>query len=141
MDEAEWRHVAVKQAALAESHAKMTLEARRTLPCALLIRAEALQWTLAQRLLTLSNTVIVEWGAWGRWERDRLRLQASALGAAVELHYLAATPEELYRRIQLRGREDPPIEWATVQQWSAIIEPPDAEEFTLFDPPLIHLAS
>lgn len=100
-------------------------------------RIEALQWQLAQRLLALGNVVIVEWGTWGKWDRDRLRLRARELGASVELHYLAASPEELYRRIQLRKMEDPPITWEMVQAWGPLFEVPAEEEFSLFDPPLL----
>ena len=95
-------------------------------------RIEALHWQLAQRLLAVGNTVIIEWGTWARCERDALRLRARELGAAVELHYLSAP---LYRRIQLRNMEDPPITWQAVQRWADLIQPPDAEEFSLFDPP------
>ena len=99
-------------------------------------RIEALQWSLAQRLLQLGCTVIVEWGAWAKAERDRLRLRARELGAAVELHYLSAPLDELYRRIRLRAAEDPPITWESVQHWASLIEPPAREERDLFDPPL-----
>lgn len=102
-------------------------------------RIEKLQWQLAQKLLALGNAVIVEWGAWGRWERDLLRTRARELGAAVELHYLTAPLEELFRRIQMRKREDPPIQWEAVQKWASIIEPPTREELALFDPPLLRL--
>jgi predicted kinase len=100
-------------------------------------RIEKLQWQLAQRLLALGNTVIVEWGAWGKRERDVLRLRARELGAAVELRYLTAPLEELYHRIQLRGMENPPIAWEEVQRWGSIIEPPSEEELALFDPHLL----
>ena len=53
-------------------------------------KIEALQWKLAQELLALGLVVIIEWGTWGRSERDAMRLGARALGAAVELHFLAA---------------------------------------------------
>lgn len=102
-------------------------------------RIEKLQWQLAQRLLTLGDTVIVEWGTWGKWERDILRIRARELGAAVELHYLTAPLEELFRRIQLRDMEDPPVQWEAVQRWGSVVEPPAKEEFALFDPPLIDL--
>lgn len=100
-------------------------------------RIEALQWQLAQRLLELGNVVIIEWGTWGKWERDRLRIRARELGASVELHYLRAPPEELHQRIRLRNIEDPPITWEAVQRWGSIIEPPTDEELALFDPPLL----
>ncbi len=100
-------------------------------------RIEALQWQLAQRLLTLGQSIIIEWGAWGKWERDKLRVEARALGARVELRYLSAPPEELFLRIQKRNMEDPPIQWEDVQRWSQIFEPPTSAEMTLFDSPFL----
>src|SRR6202043_2492442 len=73
-------------------------------------KIEGLQWKFARELLALGLTVIIEWGTWGRSERDTLRLGARALGAAVELHYLSAPPDVLFDRIQRRGLEKPPIE-------------------------------
>ena len=63
-------------------------------------KIESLQWKFAQELLALGLTVIIEWGTWGRAERDTLRLGARSLGAAVELHYLSATAAVLFDRIQ-----------------------------------------
>src|SRR6266542_2035012 len=68
-------------------------------------KIEALQWKFVQDLLALGLTVIIEWGTWGRCERDTLRLGARALGAAVELHYLSAPVDALMDRIQRRGVE------------------------------------
>ena len=51
-------------------------------------KIEALQWRLGRNLLARGLTIIIEWGTWGRSERDTLRLGARAVGAAVELHYL-----------------------------------------------------
>jgi len=96
-------------------------------------RIESLQWTLAQELLTLGNVVIIEWGTWGRSERDTLRLGARALGAAVELRYVSATQDILYERIQRRAREDPPITEEAVAQWRESFQVPTDEELGLFD--------
>jgi predicted kinase len=98
-------------------------------------KIEALQWTFAQDLLARGLTVIIEWGTWGRSERDTLRTGARALGAAVELHYLTAPPDVLFQRIQARGMENPPIEWNAVLRWVEIFEAPTAEEMALFDGP------
>ncbi len=98
---------------------------------------EKLQWRLAERLLTLGNTVIIEWGTWSKWERNNLRIRARELGVAVELHYLTAPLVELFRRIQLRNMEDPPIQWEALQSWESVIEAPAAEELALYDPPLL----
>ena len=73
-------------------------------------KVEALQWKFGQELLALDLTVIIEWGTWGRSERDTLRLGARALGAAVELHYPSAPVDVLFDRIQRRGLEKPTIE-------------------------------
>jgi predicted kinase len=97
---------------------------------------EALQWQLAQQLLAYGEIVVVEWGTWGRSERDTLRLRARELGAAVELRYLHATVDELFDRIQRRAMEDPPIDREALVRWSQQFQPPTPEESTLFDKPL-----
>ncbi len=100
-------------------------------------KIEALQWKFACELLALGLTVIVEWGTWGRSERDTLRLGARALGAAVELHYLSAPADILFERIQRRGLEKPPIERDALSRWSETFQAPTPEEMALFDKPLI----
>ena len=100
-------------------------------------KIEALQWTLTQQLLERGLTVIIEWGTWGRAERDALRLEARALGAAVELHYLHAPTDVLFERVQRRGMENPPIKREALSEWLQKFQPPTAEEFALFDDPLV----
>jgi predicted kinase len=100
-------------------------------------RIEELQWKFGVQLLTLGLIVIVEWGTWSRAERDRLRSEARALGAPVELHYVCAPEEVLFERIQRRGRERPPIGREALSMWCEIFQAPTAEELALFDPPLI----
>ncbi|AHG92838.1 hypothetical protein J421_5303 (plasmid) [Gemmatirosa kalamazoonensis] len=99
-------------------------------------RVEALQWDLARTLLARGLTVVIEWGTWGRAERDALRLGARALGATVELHYLTAPPHVLLERVRRRGREDPPMELADILRWSDAFQVPTEEERGLFDPPV-----
>ena len=98
-------------------------------------RIEALQWNFGKELLAVGLTVIIEWGTWGRSERDALRMGARALGAAVELHYLAAPIEVLFERVQRRGMENPPITRDQFAQWAAIFQAPTDEELSLFDAP------
>jgi predicted kinase len=99
-------------------------------------RVEALQWELARALLARGLTVVIEWGTWARVERDALRRGARALGAAVELHYLASPPDVLLERIRRRGREDPPIALDDLLRWSEAFQAPTAEEVGLFNPPV-----
>src|SRR5947209_16784718 len=94
-------------------------------------KVEALQWRLAQELLALGLAVIIEWGTWGRSERDALRLGARALGAAVELHYLSAPVDVLFDRIQRRGMEKPRIERDQLLRWVEMFQAPTPEEIAL----------
>ncbi len=96
-------------------------------------RIEDMQWHFCQQLLSHGLTIIIEWGTWGKWERDALRTEARELGATVELHYLSAPGDVLLERIQKREREDPPITREEVNRWVEIFEVPTAEEMDLFD--------
>jgi predicted kinase len=100
-------------------------------------KIEALQWTLSQQLLRLGLTVIIEWGTWGRSERDTLRLGARALAAAVELHYVSAPVDVIFERLQRRGAENPPIKLEHLTRWSQIFQVPTKEEKSLFDEPVV----
>jgi predicted kinase len=100
-------------------------------------KIEALQWKFGQELLALGLTVIIEWGTWGRSERDALRLGARALCASVELHYLSAPADVLFDRIQRRGVENPPIQRDDLSRWLETFQAPTPEEMALFDEPLV----
>jgi predicted kinase len=65
-------------------------------------KLEAAFWDLTQRLLVLGTSVVLEWGFWGRAERDEKREVARALGVAVELRFLDEPYEELVRRVVAR---------------------------------------
>ena len=99
-------------------------------------RIEGLQWKLTQRLLAQGLVVIIEWGTWGRAERDVLRDGARALGAAVEMHYVHAAGEVLMERIRRRGMEDPPISEEDLAHWMKTFEEPTEDEMSLYDAPL-----
>ena len=96
-------------------------------------RIEALQWSMARRVLGLGLNVIIEWGTWVRAERDRLREGAHEVGAAVELHFLDAPVDELFRRAQNRHMDEPPMSREDLQRWSDSFERPTPEEMAMFD--------
>jgi predicted kinase len=98
---------------------------------------ESCQWQLSRNLLSQGSTVIIEWGTWGRSERDTLRLDARALGASVELHYLNLPVDVLFERVRARKLESPEISLADLHKWSEVFQRPDAEEIALFDASVI----
>jgi predicted kinase len=97
-------------------------------------------WALSQELLAAGQSVVLEWGHWARVERDEKRLGARALGVGVELHYLHAPLEELIERAERRNTSaewrGSPITRDHFERWVTIFQPPNEEEFLLFDKPL-----
>ena len=63
------------------------------------------------RVLQLGVDVVIDYGLWSRDERSALRQAAADLGAAVELHYFEATPEEQRRRADQRQADAPHTTW------------------------------
>ena len=64
---------------------------------------EQLLWKEAQALLALGVTVILENGFWAKTERDVYRDKARHIGAKVELHYLNAPFNMLWKRVEKRN--------------------------------------
>jgi predicted kinase len=54
-------------------------------------RVEQLQWMQAKRLLSLGQSVLIEWGTWDCSERDRLREEGHALDARVDAKIISKT--------------------------------------------------
>lgn len=97
-------------------------------------------WLLAQEILRLDQSVVIDFGLWARAERDAMRTEARRLGVGVELHFLDVPTEELWRRIDERNATPPwnqrPIRREDLEAWQAVFQAPDADELSLFDPPL-----
>nr|WP_281065062.1 AAA family ATPase [Brachybacterium sacelli] len=96
-------------------------------------RIEQLQWQIGRELLAQGVSVVVEWGTWGREERDQLRTEARALGARVALRFLDADDEELLRRASARRREEPPMLREHFTEYRTKLQVPTAEELALYD--------
>ena len=96
-------------------------------------------WRLAQEILRLGLSVVLDFGLWTRSERDEMREVARGLGVGVELHFLDVPADELWRRIDARNSRPPwdshPIRRADLDGWLPLFEAPDAAEQALFDPP------
>jgi predicted kinase len=101
------------------------------------VRIERQLWALTQELLAQGQSVILEWGHWARIERDEKRLGARALGVGVELHFLDAPLDELVERADRRTAwgewTASPMTRAHFEEWATIFQPPDEQEFLLFD--------
>ncbi|MFD3658252.1 AAA family ATPase [Streptomyces sp. NPDC058620] len=102
-------------------------------------RVEQRLWQHAQALLGSGAVVIMENGFWERSERDEKRLQARAVGAAVELRYLQVPIEELERRIALRNQEPGSgvLTAELLRSCQEQFQPPTQDELDLFDAPLL----
>jgi predicted kinase len=96
-------------------------------------------WRLAQELLRLGMSVVLDFGLWIRIERDEMRSAARGLGVGVELHCLNLPADELWRRIEARNSEPPwdgyPIRRPDLEGWLGLFQAPDAAELALFDTP------
>jgi predicted kinase len=101
------------------------------------VRLEAQLLALAERLLAIGTSVILEWGFWARRERDDLRGMARSHDALVELRFLDVTYDELVRRVEERTANGGiPITAEHMAIYRVKFEAPTAEELALFDPPL-----
>lgn len=64
---------------------------------------EQLLWAEAQALLKLGVSVILENGFWVRQERDMYRNRGKELGVNVELHFVDASFDVLWTRVEKRN--------------------------------------
>jgi predicted kinase len=96
-------------------------------------------WRLAQEILRLGLSVVVDFGLWARIEREEMRSAARGLGVGVELHYLDVPADVLWRRVEARNSEPPwnahPIRRPDLDEWLRLFQAPDAAELALFDSP------
>ena len=66
---------------------------------------EQLQWKTAKQMLQNSISIIIEWGTWGRTEREKLRDEAKNVGAVVKFYYLDISREILKERVLMRNQQ------------------------------------
>ena len=96
---------------------------------------------MAKQLLQKSTSVIIEWGTWGRNEREKLRDEAWALGANVKFYYLEASREILRKRILNRNQNKGPYEFyiqeneieTLLDEWISSMQIPTEEELGTYD--------
>lgn len=100
-------------------------------------RSEAFQLTLSLVLLRAGRCVVIEWGVWGRDERDALRDAARSIEAPVELRFVSADTDELWRRIVDRDREGCGVSRSTrrheLDERVGMYQPPTDDERATYD--------
>lgn len=100
-------------------------------------RLETRLTRLALEMLGHGQSVVLEYGFWGRSERDQKRAEARATGIPIDLYYLNPPLEELWQR--LLGRNHGGAHGAValsrteLEQAARIFQAPDTTEFALFD--------
>jgi len=93
---------------------------------------ETIQWEIAERLLSLGVNVILDYGFWGRSERDDFRARAKALGARAMVKFLDASREELLQRLAVRNAALPAdtfhVNEEQLDLWISWFQIPTADE-------------
>ena len=93
---------------------------------------ESLLWDLAAKVLVLGVDVILDFGFWGRSERDDFRSRAAKLGVDFKIHFLDVPEEMLLERLAARNAQLPQgtfrIPEAKLKEWILLFEPPSQEE-------------
>lgn len=96
-------------------------------------KIETLQLALAKDILRAGGDVVIEWGLWGRDERDHVRNEAHSVAAEVEIQYLEVPFDELWRRVQLRNETFPQgssgrLTYEQMKEYTSVFQPPDEGE-------------
>ena len=93
---------------------------------------ERMQWQVAARALELGVNVILDFGFWGRGERNDYRARAVALGARTKICFLDVPHEELSARLAARNANLPPgtfpVTQAQLDLWASWFERPTVDE-------------
>jgi predicted kinase len=99
-------------------------------------RLEALMWSQALDVLRAGAPVVVEFGSWSRWEREKHRVAAHQVGARVELHVLDVPLEVRWGRVEERNRRGGPVVTREqLEAWERQWQPPTQGELALYDEP------
>ena len=93
---------------------------------------EAMMWDVAARALQLGSNVILDFGFWGKSEREEYRTRASQVGANTIIHFLNVPEEVLLARLEVRNANLPAgtflIPVAKLRGWMQIFQAPSTDE-------------
>ncbi len=104
-------------------------------------QVEQLQWKIGKKILESGTDVIIEWGTWGREEREKLRDEAWKIGSKVKFYYLEVSKDTLIERITKRNKNLGKYEFYMpedqlendINKYMSQIQIPDKEELETYD--------
>jgi predicted kinase len=95
---------------------------------------ETLMWDVAARALRLGTNVILDFGFWGKSEREDYRARAAQVGANTIIHFLNVPKEILLARLETRNANIPAgtfqIPTSKLLEWMQIFQAPTEDELT-----------
>ncbi len=93
---------------------------------------ETMLWGVAERVLTLGVSVILDFGFWAQAEREDYRARAVQLGASSEIHFLDVPDDELIERLAQRNAHLPAgsftIPESNLREWMKFFQRPSPDE-------------
>jgi predicted kinase len=93
---------------------------------------ESMMWDVAARALQLGTNVILDFGFWGKSEREDYRARATQVGANTTIHFLNVPEKELFARLEVRNANLPAgtfqIPAAKLREWMQIFQAPSTDE-------------
>jgi predicted kinase len=96
---------------------------------------ESMMWDVATRALQLGTNVILDFGFWGKSEREDYRARATELGANTIIHFLNVPEQVLLERLEIRNANLPAgtfqIPAAKLREWMQIFQAPSLDELEI----------
>ena len=93
---------------------------------------ESIMWDHAKRVLKLGVDVILDFGFWGKEEREKFRNRAKELGVGFKIHYMDVPVKELYKRLEKRNKKASDeifmISKEEMERFISIFQPPTIDE-------------
>ena len=87
---------------------------------------EKLLWSLGQDILRQGISLVLDYGFWGREERNYYRQAAGNLGVGFMIHYLDTPLDVIRERVTSRSAKESEfnISYEDILRWSRTFEPP-----------------
>jgi predicted kinase len=93
---------------------------------------EEIMWDVTARALQLGTNVILDFGFWGKSEREEYRARAASIGAKSIVHFLNVPEHELLARLETRNANLPigtfQIPASKLREWLQIFQAPTEDE-------------